>query len=174
MEQSTPVVVARIAKPHGIRGEVVLDSFTDVEGRLETTDFFLLLNRGAVVRELKVESRRFFGGRFVMQFAGIPDRTEAEKLRGMELAVPEEAIGSLPEDQFFVHELVGMSVHLLDGRPIGTVKSLMRTGGVDLLEIGERGEILIPFTDQICVEVDMDKRQITVDPPEGLLQLNES
>lgn len=174
MEQSTPVMVARIAKPHGIHGEVVLDSFTDVEGRLENTDLFLLMNHGAVVRELKVESRRFFGGRFVMQFAGIPDRTEAEKIRGMELAVPQEEIGSLPENQFFVHELVGMSVHLMDGRHIGTVKSVMRAGGVDLLEIGERGQILIPFSEPICVEVDMEKRQITVNPPEGLLQLNES
>ena len=73
------------------------------------------MNHGAVVRELKVESRRFFGGRFVMQFAGIPDRTEAEKIRGMELAVPEEEIGSLPENQFFVHDLVGM-IGSFDGR----------------------------------------------------------
>lgn len=174
MEQSMPVVVARIAKPHGIHGELVLDSFTDVIGRLEETDTFLLMNQGVVVRELRVESRRFFGGRHVVQFAGVPDRTEAEKLRGMELAVPEDEIGNLPEDQYFVHDLVGMMVRLKDGREIGLVKSVIRTGGVDLLEVGERGEILIPFADAICVEVDPETRQITVVPPEGLLQLNES
>lgn len=174
MEQSMPVVVARIAKPHGIHGEVVLDSFTDVKGRLEETDTFLLMNQGVVVRKLQVESRRFFGGRHVVHFSGVPDRTEAEKLRGMELAVPEDEIGNLPEDQYFVHDLVGMMVRLKDGREIGLVTKVIRTGGVDLLEVGERGEILIPFAEAICVEVDPETRQITVDPPEGLLQLNES
>jgi 16S rRNA processing protein RimM len=174
MEQTIPVVVARIAKPHGIRGEVVLDSFTDVEGRLEERETFLLMNRGSVIRTVEVESRRFFNGRHVLQFRGISGRTEAEKLRGMELGIPEEEIGSLPENQYFVHDLIGMTVRLKNGEEIGVVKDVVSTGGVDLLEIGSSGEILIPFADPICVNVDPKTRQITVDPPEGLLKLNES
>ena len=173
-EDASPVVVARIAKPHGIRGEVVLDSFSDVAGRLEETETFLLMHHGAVIRKLKVESRRFFGGRYVLQFEGIPDRTEAEKLRGMDLAVPDDEIGALPPDQYFVHDLVGMAVRLKDGREIGTVTNVIHTGGVDVLEVGEQGKILIPFVESICVKVDPELRQVTVDPPEGLLQLNEN
>lgn len=173
-ENASPVVVARIAKPHGIRGEVVLDSFSDVEGRLEGTRAFLLMHGGKVIRTLEVESRRFFGGRHVLRFSGVPDRTEAEKLRGMDLAVPDDEIGTLPSDQYFVHDLIGMSVRLKDGREIGTVQDIVRTGGVDLLAVGQHGEILIPFAESICVEVNRELRQITVDPPEGLLQLNEN
>lgn len=173
-EDAAPVVVARIAKAHGIRGEVVLDSFSDVEGRLEETGTFLLMHRGNVLRTLVVKSRRFFGGRHVVQFADVPDRTEAEKLRGMDLAVPGDKIGTLPPDQYFVHDLIGMTVRLKDGREIGTVKDVVRTGGVDLLEVGGRKDVLIPFAESICVEVDPERRQITVDPPEGLLQLNEN
>lgn len=173
-ESASPVVVARIVKPHGIRGEVVLDSFSDVKGRLEETGTFLLMNHGTVIRKLIVESHRFFAGRHVLQFAGVPDRTEAEKLRGMDLAVPGDEIGTLPPDQYFIHDLVGMAVRLRDGREVGTVTNVIRTGGVDLLEVGEYGKILIPFVESICVDVNPQLRQITVDPPEGLLQLNEN
>ena len=166
------VVVARIVKAHGLSGEVVVESLTDVEGRLENTPVFLLIDGGHVRGEIRVKSRRFFGGRFAFTFEGISNRSEAEKLRGMELAVAEEELGELPPDQFFIHQLVGMTVRLQDGKVIGTVRNVLKTGGVDLLEIGERGEILIPFAADICVEVDTKKRLITIVPPEGLLQIN--
>lgn len=169
---SSPVIVARIAKPHSIHGEVVLSSLTDVEGRLENTDHFLLISKDDVVGTLEVESRRFFQGRHVLKFSGISDRNAAEQLRGKMLAVEAEEIGTLPPDTFFIHDLIGMKVCLQDGTEIGKVKDVLETGGVDLLEVGERGEILIPFTDEICREVDADGKVITIDPPEGLLQLN--
>lgn len=169
---SSPVIVARIVKPHSIYGEVVLFSLTDVEGRLENTDHFLLLSKDDVIGKLEVESRRFFQGRHVLKFSGISDRNSAEELRGKMLAVEAEEIGTLPPDTFFVHDLIGMKVCLPDGTEIGKVKGVLETGGADLLEVGERGEILIPFTDEICREVDADRKVITIDPPEGLLQLN--
>jgi 16S rRNA processing protein RimM len=172
VSSSSPVIVAQISKPHSIHGEVVLTSLTDVEGRLENTDHFLLIGKDDVVGSLEVESRRYFQGKHVLKFVGISDRTAAEKLKGKMLAVPAEEIGTLPPDSFFIHDLIGMKVCLQDGTEIGKVKDILETGGVDLLEVGERGEILIPFTDEICREVDADRKVITIDPPEGLLQLN--
>jgi len=172
VSSSSPVIVARIVKPHSIHGEVVLASLTDVEGRLENTDHFLLMSKDDVVGEVEVESRRFFQGRHVLKFSGVSDRTAAEELRGKMLAVEADQIGTLPPDTFFIHDLIGMKVCLPNGTEIGKVKSVLETGGVDLLEVGERGEILIPFTDEICREVDAEKKVITIDPPEGLLQLN--
>lgn len=172
VSSSSPVIVARIVKPHSIHGEVVLVSLTDVEGRLENTDHFLLMSKDDVVGELEVESRRFFQGRHVLKFSGVSDRTAAEELRGKMLAVEADQIGTLPPDTFFIHDLIGMKVCLPNGTEIGKVKDVLETGGVDLLEVGERGEILIPFTDEICREVDAEKKVITIDPPEGLLQLN--
>jgi 16S rRNA processing protein RimM len=172
VSSSSPVIVAQISKPHSIHGEVVLTSLTDVEGRLENTDHFLLMSKDDVVGELEVESRRFFQGRHVLKFSGISDRNAAEQLRGKMLAVEADQIGSLPADTFFIHDLIGMKVCLQNGTEVGKVKGVLETGGVDLLEVGERGEILIPFTDEICREVDAEKKVITIDPPEGLLQLN--
>ncbi|HEY7161068.1 MAG TPA: ribosome maturation factor RimM [Acidobacteriota bacterium] len=169
---SSPVIVARIVKPHSIHGEVVLASLTDVEGRLENTDHFLLISKDDVVGEVEVESRRFFQGRHVLKFSGISDRNAAEELRGKMLAVEAEEIGTLPPDTFFIHDLIGMKICLQDGSEIGKVKDVLETGGVALLEVGERGEILIPFTEEICREVDAERKVITIDPPEGLLQLN--
>lgn len=170
---STPVIVARILRAHALHGEVVLESLTDVEGRLENTDVFLLLGKNEQpVRKLEVETRRFFQGKPVFRFAGVSDRSSAETLRGMMLAVDAEEIGELPPDTFFIHDLVGMKVRLQDGTEVGQVSGILKTGGVDLLEVGEKGQILIPFTDEICKNVDSQQKVITIDPPEGLLQLN--
>jgi 16S rRNA processing protein RimM len=166
------VVVARITKPHATRGEVVLESLSDVEGRLENTPAFLLIDKGIVIRKIEVESRRFFGGRNVLKFRGIDDMTGAEGLRGLELAVPESEIGQLPPDTYFIHQLVGSSVCLKDGTPVGLVQRVIETGGQFLLEVGEGEDILIPFVAQICLEVDPVGGKIVIDPPEGLLRLN--
>lgn len=169
---SSPVVVAKIVKPHGLKGEVVLESFTDVEGRLESTRCFLLLDNGHSIRRVQVRSHRFFNGRHVLAFEGVDSRDGAEALRNLELGVPGEGLGKLAPERFFLHELIGMSVLLKDGTNVGTVKNVMHTKGGDILEVGDRGEMLIPFAAKICVEVDPEKRRITIDPPEGLLQLN--
>jgi len=120
------VVVARIVKPHGIRGEVVLESFTDVEGRIDSTDRFQLLNDGIPVRELDVESCRFFRNRYVIKFQGVSTRTDAEFLRNLELAVPEQYIGTLRPDQFFIHELVGCTVRLKNGQELGSIRNVLK------------------------------------------------
>ena len=166
------VVVARITKPHATHGEVVLESLSDVEGRLENTPAFLLIDKGIAIREVEVESRRFFAGRHVVKFRGIDSMTDAEKMRGLELAVPETEIGELPPDQYFIHDLVGLAVFLKDGTEVGRVRGVLETGGQCLLEIGEEGRILIPFVSDICIEVDPAAGKIVIDPPEGLLRLN--
>lgn len=166
------ILVARIVKPHGIRGELVLESLSDVEGRLDNSETFLLVRDGKIVRELKVESRRFFNGRHVLKFEGISTLTESELFRGHSLAILEDQLGTLPEDQYFIHHLIGMMVRTRDGKEVGRVVNVMKTGGVDILEVGEKRMILIPFTSEICVEVDPKEKQILIDPPEGLLQLN--
>ncbi len=110
------VTVARIVKPHGIRGEVVLESWSDVNDRLEKADGFLLVKDGHVTREVHVESRRFFNGRHAMKFREVSTLTDAELLRGSALAIREDQLGALPEGQYFIHQLIGMQVKLPDGK----------------------------------------------------------
>jgi 16S rRNA processing protein RimM len=169
---SSPVAVAYIAKTHGLHGEVVLNLLSDVEGRMEETDDFLLVEGEVVQREVQIESRRFFNGRYVVKFRGIDTLTDAEILRRKYLAVPEENLGTLPPDQYFIHDLIGMRVRLVNGEFVGHVRSVLKTGGVDLLEIGENGEILVPFAAEICIDINLKEKEITIQPPEGLLQVN--
>jgi 16S rRNA processing protein RimM len=169
-ETASPVLVAKIIKPHGIRGEMVLESWTDVEGRLENRAAFLLIDRGQVLREIAVESRRFIMGKPVFKFAGISSRTEAESLRNLELGIPEDELGELQPNQYFIFHLIGMNVLLKDGREAGKVQDVISTDGGDLLEL-ENGA-LVPFIDEICLDVDLEKKQIVIDPPEGLLAMN--
>jgi 16S rRNA processing protein RimM len=169
-ETASPVLVAKIIKPHGIRGEVVLESWTDVEGRLENRAAFLLIDKGQVLKEIAVESRRFIMGRPVFKFAGVSSRTEAESLRNLELGIPEEELGELQPNQYFIFHLIGMDVLLKNGREAGKVQDVISTDGGDLLEL-ENG-VLVPFIDEICLDVDLEKKQIVIDPPEGLLAMN--
>ena len=169
-DAAAPVLVAKIIKPHGIRGEVVLESWTDVEGRLEDRPAFLLIDRGKVIREITVESRRFIMGRPVFKFAGVSSRTEAELLRNMELGIPEEELGDLPPNQYFIFHLIGMNVVLKDGKEAGKVQDVISTDGGDLLEL-DNGS-LVPFIDEICLDVDLESKRIVIDPPAGLLAMN--
>jgi len=169
-DPSSLVTVARITKTHGLRGEVVLDLLSDVEGRIENTDRFFLIGSNKQVSEVEVETRRYFKDRHVLKFVGIESRTEADNLRGSELAIPEEEIGELPTDHFYIHELVGLTVKLKDGKIAGEVKRVVQTAGVDLLELNNGS--LIPFASHVCLEVDLEKKEIIIEPPEGLLELN--
>ncbi len=169
MDAGSLVLVARIIKPHGIHGEVVLESWTDVEGRLENTPVFFLTDpEGNVLREVTTESRRWIQGRPVFRFTGIPTRTEAEHLRNLELAIPEDQLGELPEGKYFVFQLIGMDVVGLDGSKIGVVRNIIHTVAGDVLEMEDRK--MIPFIDGICVDVDVKNRRIVIDPPEGLIE----
>ena len=169
-ETASPVLVAKIIKPHGIRGEVVLESWTDVEGRLENRPAFLLIDRGQVLREITVETRRFIMGRPVFKFTGVSSRTEAELLRNMELGIPEEELGDLPPNQYFIFHLIGMNVVLKDGNEAGKVQDVISTDGGDLLELDNGA--LVPFIDEICLDVDLENKRIVIDPPAGLLAMN--
>lgn len=92
-------------------------------------------------------------------------------LRGVEICIPESSATKLEEGEFFDWQLAGCEVETIGGEMVGTVRELMRTGGTEILvvEDGAR-EYLIPFAESICTEVDIERKKIRVDPPEGLLE----
>ena len=165
------VAIARVARPHGLRGDVVADLLTDFPERFEGLGDVVGVMPDGSHRGLKIESARQQKGRMLLKFAEASSVEEAEALRGSEICVPEDEAVELEEGEFFDWELEGCRVVTTDGEPLGEVTSLMRTGGTELLVVGggER-ELLIPFAEAICTEVDLEARQITVDPPEGLLE----
>lgn len=168
------VAVARAGKPRGIRGELVANLLTDYPERFADRERLIALHPDGRRETLTVESHWFQGNRVVLKFAGYDTPEQAKLLSGCELAVPEAECGRLEDpDEFYDWQLVGCRVESLEGETLGTVRELLRTGGVELLVVTPEGErqadYLIPFARAICTEVDLEQKVIRVDPPEGLL-----
>ena len=167
------IVVARIARTRGLRGEVVADLLTDFPGRFETLETVIAIAPDGSRRSLQIEAHWFQAKRIIFKFAGYDSIDEARELAGFQLAVPAGDRIELPKDQFYEWELAGCRVETTDGKSIGLVREVMRTGGVEILVVAgdAGGEFLIPMAQEICVEIDIDKKLVRVEPPEGLLEL---
>ena len=169
---SERVVIAEIMRPRGNRGELMVRSQTDVPGRLENL-------RRAQVRladgsdvELDVEETWEHKGDWVVKFAGVDSINAADRFKGADVWVSRSERASLPEGDFFQSDLLGCSVIDAAGNCLGSVEGWQRFGGPPLLEVSVNGrEVLVPFVGAICRKVDLEARAITVDLPEGLLEL---
>jgi 16S rRNA processing protein RimM len=166
------ILVGRVARPHGIRGQVAVNPETDfVEERFAA---------GATVwthggdERLIVSTMRVHNGRPIVGFEGFERIEDVERLAGVELRVPPESLAKLEDGTFYQFELVGCAVETTGGERVGEVARVDGGAGGSLLAIdGPRGEILIPLAMDICVEIDVTAKRIRIDPPEGLLELNE-
>ena len=172
-EPNDLIVVAHIAKTRGLRGEVVADLLTDFPDRFENLKSLTGISAEGSQRSLQIEEQWFHGDRIVFKFAGFDRIEEAKELVGYALAVPEDERMELPPDSFYEWELIGCRVQTVDGKQIGEVKSVMHTGGVEILSVldDQDRDRLIPMASEIVVEIDKEKKLIRIDPPEGLLEL---
>ncbi len=167
------IVVARIVKARGLRGEVVADLLTDFPDRFEKLESLTGIPAEGEQRSLQIEELWFHGNRLVLKFTGFDSIDEAKQLVGYELAVPAEERIELPPDTFYEWELVGCRVETISGTQIGEVTQVMHTGGVEMLKVVDESarDRLIPMAADIVVEIDKEKKLIRIDPPEGLLEL---
>ena len=167
-------LVGRIARPHGLRGQVVVNPESDfVEQRFAVGATVWTYSNGAEER-LTVVSLRVQNGRPVVAFAGFERIEDVERLAGLELRVPESDLQPLDAGTYYEHQLAGCVVETEDGHVVGDVAKVEGGAGATRLVInGPRGEILIPLAVDICVDIDVEKKKIRIRPPEGLLELNE-
>lgn len=163
------VVVGRVGRPHGIRGEVTVEPRTD-EPDIRFAPGSTLLVAGSD-DELVVTRLHWHASRLLVTFEGVQDRTDAEALRGLLLEV-DRADDEVPEDpdEYYDSALVGCAVVLEDGTPVGTLTEIAHLPGQDLLVV-DRGssEVLVPFVEQMVPDVDLAGRRIVIAPPPGLL-----
>ena len=123
------VAIARVAKPHGLSGEVVADVLTDFPERFEGLVDVTAIGPDGDSRELKIERARFQKTRVILQFAGVGTFEEADLLRNFDICIPEGEAVELEEDEFFDWELEGCRVVTVEGTELGEVRSVLRTGG---------------------------------------------
>jgi 16S rRNA processing protein RimM len=172
-ESDDLIVVARVARTRGLRGEVIADLYTDFPERFEDVDQIIAIAPDGSHRSLQIEEHWFHGNRIVFKFAEYDSIDAAQDLAANQLAVPAGERVELDANQFYEWELAGCRVEVIDGNAIGTVSEVMRTGGVEILVVANDAgrEFLIPMAQDICVEIDVEGKLIRIDPPEGLLEL---
>lgn len=173
------VRVARIGKPHGIRGEVTVELFTDSpETRfIKDNVFSVHAPRGSTTpySKLTIEKARWHNKILLLKFAEFSDRNTAESLRNSHLyGTPEEP--NEDEDAWYADDLIGLAVHqdTFEAPSVGEVIDLITGEAQDLLELRllDGREVLIPFVEEIVPEIDEVQRAIVITPPPGLLELS--
>jgi len=168
------IAVGVIRKPHGVKGEVSVEVWTDpFERLLDLTDVTLVSPDGTERRDVRIESVREHGGRALIKFDAIDSPEMGGQFRNWTVEVPEGEARSLEEDEYFLHDLVGMRVEDSEGVLIGKTIEVFEGGGGLLVTIREEnGESFdIPFAASICTVVDVANKRLQVDLPEGLREL---
>jgi 16S rRNA processing protein RimM len=164
------VVVARVGRALGVKGDLLVDVLTDEPERrlVAGVDVYVMGSD----RALRIESERPHGGRLCLHFEGVDDRTTAEALTGVML---ERAPGERPEDpdEYYDDELIGLEVVTESDERVGNVTEVLHLPAQDVLAVRatpEGPEILVPFVTEIVPVVDIDAGRIVIRPPEGLLE----
>jgi 16S rRNA processing protein RimM len=167
------VLVGQVARAHGRFGEVIVNPETDFPAERFAPGSVVHVLRSGRDEPLTVTAMRMHHGRALIAFDGVKTMNDAEALAGAELRVPEQDLTPLPEGTYYEHMLVGCEVVTSSGRRIGAVAKVEGRGGGARLIVGTGpDEIQIPLAHDICISIDVARRQIVVDPPEGLLELN--
>src|SRR6266516_181414 len=171
-ETAELIAVARAVKARGLRGEIVADLLTDFPERFAQLEHLMAVWPDGSRQSLRIEERWLQGKRLVLKFAGYDSVEAAKSLIGCELAVPESERVELPADQFYTWELIGCRVETIAGEGIGVVRDVTHNVSAEIMVIyGRHRELLVPMAGEICVEIDIERKLIRVDPPEGLLEL---
>jgi len=173
------VIVGRVGRAPGIRGELVVEALTDdaenqfaigrrllvgtITGELPAPD-------AAPPREVTISQATPFKRGWILRFAEIPDRTTAEQWRDRYLLVPGPEVALPVSGEVFYHDLIGMRVERTDGRDVGRVVALYEVPQGVLLEVETpRGLAMLPYHPPMVVHADVARGRLTVDPPPGLL-----
>ncbi|GAB3621404.1 ribosome maturation factor RimM [Glutamicibacter endophyticus] len=165
--------VARIGKPHGIRGEVTVQVLTDAPEERFTPGTVLQVVDGPVA-ELTIKSARWNKSILLLGFEEIADRNAAETLRQARLEFDSDEEEDDDSDQWYEHELLDLKV-MFDGTQIGIVTGLRTNPAQDLLvfERSDGQEVYLPFVDEFVPDIDTEAGTLSITPPAGLLELND-
>ena len=172
------LVVGRITRPHGVRGELAVEVRTD-DPELRLVAGAVLATEPAAAGPLTVTRARWHSGKLLMFFDGVSDRQAADQLRGVLLIVDSADLEDITDpDEFRDHQLIGLAVYGPGGEHVGEVTDVLHSGQ-DLLVVTGAGpragaEIMIPFVAPLVPEVDLAAGRMVIDPPAGLLDAQDA
>lgn len=167
------IIVARAVRTRGLKGELIADTLTDFPERFENVAELTGVAPSGERKQFGLENHWFQNDRLVLKFSGYDSIDAAKDLVGYEFGLPEAERVALAKDEFYDWELEGCLVESTLGLTIGKVREVLRTGGVELLVVDteEGREVFVPMVASIVIEIDISRKKISIDPPEGLLDL---
>lgn len=162
--------VGVITTTHGVRGEVKVYPTTDEPERFLELDY-VLLDTGRELRKLEIKNVKFFKNLVILKFKGVDNINDIEKYKGRDLWIPRKEGQELEEDEYYIADLLGMSVVLEDGQEFGTLKDVMETGANDvyIIDSAEHDEVLLPAIKECILDVDLEKNVMTIHLMKGLI-----
>lgn len=162
------LAVGKFSRPHGVHGDVLLQLYTDFPERLKpgTTVF-----AGSEHLPLRIRHRREHSGRLILSFDEYSNPEEVGVLRNQYLFVRADTLPSLPEGEYYHHELIGMQVVTEEGKPLGVLNQIIETGANDVYVVQpENGrEVLLPAIDEVILDIDLAQNEMRVHLLPGLL-----
>jgi 16S rRNA processing protein RimM len=158
------VIMGRIAAAHGLRGWVKIQPYTEyLDSLLDYKSWWIGQEHGPW-RKVEVQQSELHNKTLAAQLPDCPDRTAAEKLKGLLIAVPRSSLPQQTDDEYYWSDLIGLAVVNETGVALGKVANLLETGANQVLSVtGENGEILIPFVASAIKQVDVKNKIIRVD-----------
>lgn len=172
---SDRIAVGVIRKAHGIRGEASVEPWTDSAGRFaELESVTLVAPDESLTRDVRIESVREHGERALVKFAGIDSPEEIQGLQNWTVEIPEDEARALEEDEYFLHDLVGLTLFDANGTERGVVTDVLQGGGGLLLQVkrADGREYELPFAADLCTEINIAEKRMVVALPEGLDDLD--
>lgn len=168
MEQLLQVGV--ISSTHGIRGEVKVFPTTDDPDRFRKLKQ-VILDTGREQKSLEIEGVKFFKQFVILKFKGIDNINDIEKYKGKSLYVTREHAVKLKKDEYFIADLIGMTVTKEDGTELGSISDVLQTGANDVyvVALADGGEVLLPAIKDCILSVDMEQRVMQVHVLDGLM-----
>jgi 16S rRNA processing protein RimM len=166
---SDRIALGVIRKAHGVRGEASVEPWTEFERFAEVRSVTLVSPDESETREVTIEAARLHADRALIKFSTIESPEEVADYRGWTVEIPETQAKKLDADEYFLHDLVGMTLVDAAGNEQGTVSDAYEGGGGVLLEVTRGGrKFEVPFAADICTDIDLAAKRITVALPEGI------
>lgn len=163
------VYIGNILRPHGLNGMVIVRTYADVPRNLKPGVIVWFEHEDSEHQYLTVQSIVPHKNDYRVAFKEITNRTQAEQLAKKQIGIPQESLEKLPENEFYVFELIGCSVSTVFGESQGEVEDVISNPGNDLLEVNNKNNLfLIPMVKEIIKSIDLEKREIIIKPLDGL------
>ena len=162
------LAVGKLRRPHGVRGEIIMDVYTDFPERIHPG---VVLYVGEQHQALQVRSTRWHKSAILIAFEGFSNREQVGELRNQIVHVPTRDRPPLPQGEYYHHQLIGLSVVTDSGNTLGVIKEILETGANDIfiVKTPSSGEVLVPVIDEVILDIDLEQGQIRVHLLPGLM-----